>query len=61
LIYQAYKGDFPEVTKEFIQSAYPYNLKEEILAENAKILAQGLHPDKSATERAIGNMPSWKN
>jgi hypothetical protein len=52
LIYQAYKGEMPEVTKEAIQSTYPYNLKEEILEENAKQLAQGLHPDQSATEKS---------
>jgi hypothetical protein len=52
LIYQAYKGEITGVSKEAIQSTYPYNLKEEILEENAKILAQGLHPDRSATEKS---------
>jgi hypothetical protein len=52
LICQAYRGNVPTITKEEIRSAYPYNLKGEILEENAKILAQGLHPDPSAVEKS---------
>jgi hypothetical protein len=52
MIYNAYRGNTPDITKELIRQAYPYSIKETILEEYAKILAQGLHPDLSATEKS---------
>jgi hypothetical protein len=52
MTYQAYRGNTPTITKEEIFSTYPYSLKEAILEVNAKILAQGLHPDPTATEKS---------
>jgi hypothetical protein len=52
MIYQTYLGNTPTVTKEEISSMYPYSLKEAIREENAKILAQGLHPDPTLTAKS---------
>jgi hypothetical protein len=52
MIFNAYKGDTPTITKGEILSAYPYRLKEIAQEENAMILAQELHPDPSSTAQS---------